>query len=527
VSNEGGAGNAAVPQDSIANKPVPVTDQAGTPVVAGGQPVQKGSNGDVIVGDHTVAQGSKATVAGQVISAGSNNVVVNGATHALPPNPGPAETPTPVQVGDQVMPKASNGDILVGGHTVPQGSQTTMGGHVVSAGPNNVVVDGATHAQPATPGPVVQTARQPHEPLQINGQTIQSAPNGDLLIGTQTISHGSAATISGHVISAGPGHLVLDGSTVPLAPPGPTITPPPTTISGLGIQAATNGAILVSGHTLTPGQAAATISGHTISAGLGGVAVVDGSTNILPTPSTIPNPTAIASLASAATTAQSSFSSASTAASSAESSYASLSSIAAATPNAANSAAASAASRTASSLSLLSASASSSYSSLSTSFAAFSSALASIIASTSSLSSLASNAESTASSLEAIAAATPNAANKAKASKAEATASILSEDAAVAGSSAVAKLVALEAKDGYGGGNVTAGATAAATTATGSGSSNSPGVATPSGSAGTTNGPGGTEAKTGSSSCLRHGGTGQGMSTVMLMGILIASSILL
>jgi len=287
-----------------------------TPVLVGGQSVARASNGGVIVGSSTIAPGEQATVANHVISAGPSNVVVDSSSFALPTSAGailqqasaqqqaaiqqqaPAQQPTPVLVGGQSIVKVSNGGVVIGSSTLAPGAQTTVQGHVVSADPSNVVVDGSSsYALPTSAGAVLQQApEQQQTPVLFGGQSIARASNGGVVVGSSTLALGAQATIQGHVVSAGPANeagpanVIVDGSTLALpSSAGAVLQTPlpqqaPVLVGGQSIARASNGGIVIGSSTLAPGSQA-TISGYMVSAGAGssGNVVIDGSTQALPT----------------------------------------------------------------------------------------------------------------------------------------------------------------------------------------------------------------------------------------------------
>ncbi len=287
-----------------------------TPVLVGGQSVARASNGAVVVGISTIALGAQATVSNHVISAGPSNAVVDGNSYALPPSagavlqqapaqphPGVLQT-TPVVVGGQSIVKAANGGVVIGESTIAPGAQATVQGHVVSAGPSNVVVDGiSSYTLPTGAGAIVQQAPaqqqaavQQQAPLLVGGQTIARASSGGVIVGSSTLAPGAQATIQGHVVSAGPAnaagsaHVVVDGITQSLAAnAGAVLQTPapqqaPVLVGGQSIARASNGGVIIGSSTLPPG-ASTTIAGHIISAGPGSSnnVIIDGSTQALAT----------------------------------------------------------------------------------------------------------------------------------------------------------------------------------------------------------------------------------------------------
>lgn len=182
----------------------------------GSNPVLKAANGGLIVAGTTILQGSTTSLLGHVIAANSDNVVVDGTTHSLAPVTAyPVETPTatPLEIGNHPVLKAANGDLLIAGSTVSQGSTTKLLGHAISVGYDNVVLDGTTHAF----GPVTANPLETPAPLEIANQPVIKAANGGLVIAGMTIPQGSQTSLFGHVISVGASNVVDDGKTLAFA----------------------------------------------------------------------------------------------------------------------------------------------------------------------------------------------------------------------------------------------------------------------------------------------------------------------
>ena len=248
----------------------PLTTPPAIPITVAGLSMQSASNGGVIIAGQTLAPGVQTTIGGHTISVGAGNVVVDGNTHILP-TAIPAPPPQPL-IGGSTMQRASDGAVLIGSSTLLIGSQVTIAGHVISVGSANVVVDGTTNALP-TPGPSPS-------PILLNGQTIQRASNGGLIIGTSTIAPGSQITIAGYIISVGPNNIILDSSTYALPPvAGATL------LSSPSASAQRNAITLPNGSVLSAGGSPITISGEIISILSNDQgAVIDGSTILFASP---------------------------------------------------------------------------------------------------------------------------------------------------------------------------------------------------------------------------------------------------
>ena len=120
----------------------PAESPTSTPLEIANQPVLIAANGDLVVAGSTITQGSTTRLLNHAISVGSDNVIVDGTTHAFAPvTAPPLEAPTPLEIANKPVFKAANGGIVLAGSTIPQGSQTSLFGHVISVGANGVIVD--------------------------------------------------------------------------------------------------------------------------------------------------------------------------------------------------------------------------------------------------------------------------------------------------------------------------------------------------------------------------------------------------
>ena len=183
----------------------------------GTNPVLIAANGGLIVAGTTISQGSTTSLLGHVIAANSDNVVLDGTTHSLAPVTAyPVESPTstPLEIANRPVMQAANGDLVIAGSTITQGSATSFLGHAISVGSDNVVVDGITH----TFGPVTAHPLETPAPLEIANQPVVKATDGGLVIAGTTVPLGSQTSLFGHIISVGADIVVEDGKTLSFAP---------------------------------------------------------------------------------------------------------------------------------------------------------------------------------------------------------------------------------------------------------------------------------------------------------------------
>lgn len=273
VSN--GASNVVVDGNTQTLQPPSEPSQVAAPAIVapsqpppqvGGQPILQNANSELIIAGVTVPPNSQTVVAGHTVSNGANKVVIDGNTQVLQPQPTVAPTPGLPSVGGQAIVQNLNSDLVVGGSTIPSGSQAVVAGHIVSNGGNNVVVDGNTQALPAP------TAAAPMD------QIVQVS-NGNLHVGGQLIAPGSQATVSGHVVNfANPTQVVVDGITNAITP---ITSQAPLMVGGQTAYQAPSGGLIVGASTIAPGSQA-TISGQVFSLDGSSSVAVDGSTYSLP-----------------------------------------------------------------------------------------------------------------------------------------------------------------------------------------------------------------------------------------------------
>ena len=279
--------------------------QPSVPVEIGGNSIVKASNGGVVIGSSTIAPGSKATISGQVVSAGPSNVAIDSRTYALPSSAGGVlETPAPqteqevpVQVGGNSIARASNGGLIIGSSTIAPGSEATISGQVISAGSTNVAIGSSTYDLASTAGAVLQTpspVTASNAPVVVAGQTVARASNGGLVVGTSTIAPGAQATISGHVFSAagtGATNIAIDGSNYALPTTAGALLETPAPISPKTAEAVVT---LANGNVISAGGPAAVISGVTASVLGDDSGLVIGSKTIpLPPPSALTTSNAV------------------------------------------------------------------------------------------------------------------------------------------------------------------------------------------------------------------------------------------
>ena len=171
----------------------PAKTPTSTPLEIANQPVLIAANGDLVLAGSTIAQGSTTRLLNHAISIGSDNVVVDGTTHAFAPvTASPLETPAPLEIANEPVLKAANGGIVLAGSTIPQGSQTSLFGHVISVGTNGVIVDdGNTRTLAANTEAAAQQSALPNQVF-VEASASATTP-AQLFIETSPLSAAAAA----------------------------------------------------------------------------------------------------------------------------------------------------------------------------------------------------------------------------------------------------------------------------------------------------------------------------------------------
>ncbi len=195
----------------------------------GSQTFTANPTGFVIAPGTTLTRGGAATISGTVVSLASNgDLVVGGSTIHLP-----TPTQSVFTIGDKTFTANPTGFVIAPGTTLTRGGAATISGTVVSLASNGDLVIGGRTIPLPTPTQSVFT---------IGDKTFTANPTGFVIAPGTTITPGGVATISGTVISlASNGDLVIgSSSTIRLSRGNATATTTagnglgPAIISGLG-----------------------------------------------------------------------------------------------------------------------------------------------------------------------------------------------------------------------------------------------------------------------------------------------------
>ncbi|KAK4993385.1 hypothetical protein LTR66_006020 [Elasticomyces elasticus] len=248
----------------------------------GSQTITANAGGSLVVGSQTISVGGPAvTVLGETVSLASNGVVINGDTvpfsTAREAAATAARSGVVVTVGGQritALDPASPDSLRSGIFTPNQ--VATISGVVVSAGSTALVVGGTTPPFSELPA----STGKPGAVLTIGPVTYTAfETSGAIILGTVTLKPNQLATISGEVISAYTGGVVVHGSSIPFSIIAPTLLQGQAVFTaGSRVLTASEvagrtGVVVVDGSTISIGGPAATINGQTISEGSAGLVV--------------------------------------------------------------------------------------------------------------------------------------------------------------------------------------------------------------------------------------------------------------
>ncbi|KAK3639110.1 hypothetical protein LTR56_012659 [Elasticomyces elasticus] len=244
-----------------------------------------------------VGSGDQHTAAALQTSGGSTQLVVGGKTIAGSP---PAETAAGsapsqavITANGQTITAVQDGSSLVlkdgsSTTTVPAGSPATFDGQTVSAASGGALI---VNGQTVTPMTAQATGSTGEVVITTNGQTFTAVQSGSSLVlkdgsSTTAVPAGSAATFDGQTVSAASGGaLVVNGQIVTSMAAQATSNAGEAVITAGGhtftaAQVAGGSVVLKDGSSTTtvPAGSAATLDGQTVSAASGGALVVNGKT---------------------------------------------------------------------------------------------------------------------------------------------------------------------------------------------------------------------------------------------------------
>ena len=231
---------------------VPAVTSLAAPEPVNGNAIHALAQGGVKIGSSTVMPGQQTTIDGTALSVGSENVVIGSSTYEIHNVAAITKAPSLPDIFGESVSMLKDGNIVIGHSKISIDESITISGIPVSVGSNVIVVGGSTYALPS-PAPY---------PSSLGHQSISTASDGAIIIGSLTISKGTQAIISGTTVSVGNGFVVIDSSTYPIPSKPQAIS----LLIGESFHTLSGGGILFDGVTVLP-NAQTTISGTPVSVG--------------------------------------------------------------------------------------------------------------------------------------------------------------------------------------------------------------------------------------------------------------------
>ena len=271
------------PQDTNSQAPVTVSSPSAAVLNFGSSAITADASSNLVIASQTLTPGGGVTISGTHVSLASNGayVVLDGESTQSLGTATAAATPQAavLSLGSSAITADVSSNLVFASQTLTPGGGVTVSGTQVSLASNGayVVINGQS-----TQSLVTATAQA--AVLTIGSSAVTADKSSNFIIGSQTLTAGGAATVSGTTISlaSNGAYIILDAqSTQSLL----TSTPPAAvlTVGSSAITADKSSNFIIGSQTLTAGGAV-TVSGTTLSlASNGAYVVVNGQTQVLTT----------------------------------------------------------------------------------------------------------------------------------------------------------------------------------------------------------------------------------------------------
>ena len=261
-------------QGSVAIGTSSTVNVASAPQVVGGQSISTdpSNSGGVVVAGQTLQPGAQTTISNMPVSVGEGGTVAVGGSTTVN-----VASVTQVLGGHTIAADPSGpGGIVIAGHTLQPGGQTTIDQTPVSVDQSGTVAFGSdtVNAAPAAANsaPAVAT---------IGSLSLSADPSipGAIVFGaSQTLTSGQMTTIGNTPVSVGSGGVVVAegpraSSTFALQSAQSLVPVVIATISGQAVTATSGPPVAIDGSTLIAGGPVATIGGQAVSLGSQGLVV--------------------------------------------------------------------------------------------------------------------------------------------------------------------------------------------------------------------------------------------------------------
>ncbi|KAH9845835.1 putative glutamine--tRNA ligase [Teratosphaeria destructans] len=174
-----------------------------------------GSGKGVVLGGETLSPGGPAvSIKGHTVSEGSGVLIVDGTRTVALSASSTSRPEAIVTLGSETLTAeiapGTGSAVVIGGHTIPSGSETTINGVDVSAGDSGLVIGGTKTIGFSPPAPA--TTASPKF-VTIGGQTLTvqfpATIGGDAVINGITMTVGERTTLNGIVVNEGSAGVVF------------------------------------------------------------------------------------------------------------------------------------------------------------------------------------------------------------------------------------------------------------------------------------------------------------------------------
>lgn len=159
----------------------------------------------------------------------------------------------PKTVAGEALSAAFSGAIVLDGNTIEPGQQTTIDGTHVSVGQHHLIINSKTYANPSAASII--------DPLpRVGGHSIESGPEGVIVVDGSTIYPGQQTAIGGDSISLASGKVVVNGQTYVVPAPSSSMlsdspsSNPPSVIGGAVLKGNDDGGIFLGDSLIAPGH---------------------------------------------------------------------------------------------------------------------------------------------------------------------------------------------------------------------------------------------------------------------------------
>ena len=181
------------------------------PKTVAGEALSAALSGAIVLDGNTIEPGQQTTIDGTYVSVGQHYLIIDSKTYAKPSTTS-LDDPLSI-VGGQSIESGPDGVIVVGGSTIYPGQHTAIGGDSISLASGKVVVNGKTYVLPAPSSSTLSISPSSDPPAVIGGAILKGNDDGGSFLGDSLIAPGQHTEIHGTHVSVGSDYMVIGSST--------------------------------------------------------------------------------------------------------------------------------------------------------------------------------------------------------------------------------------------------------------------------------------------------------------------------